>query len=62
MSSVFLSYAGYPAVDYVIQASQGYAKLRGVLVNHVMYVLAVSSKSNSFPNFDRYVNSLQFTN
>jgi len=60
-SSNFTTYAGYPAVDYTMQANGGYVKYRGIMVNHTIYGLGITSTTNSFPNFDKFVNSLSFT-
>lgn len=59
VSSKPSTFNSYPAVDYVIRGSNLYAINKSFLVGHTLYIIENFESTNSFPSFDRFVNSFQ---
>ncbi|MCZ7525503.1 MAG: hypothetical protein M5U14_03400 [Acidimicrobiia bacterium] len=56
-----VDHRGYPAVDVVVKAPEGYAKARAILAGYRMYIVIVASRDEATPGFDRLVESLELT-
>ena len=64
LSSTFISYKSYPAVDYVIEnAAEGVTiHGRNILIDHKYYGLGVSNAGGTFSqtDYDKFISSLEF--
>lgn len=55
------TFQGVPALEYVIQTSDGYAKFIVFMMENNLYMLGMSSQKNSFPDYNRYTESFIYT-